>query len=155
MGRLGIAITTYNRCEMVVSLCAAIKLFTSAPYDLVICDDGSSDRTVATLRGLGETVIAAPNKGVARNKNRGIWYLLTKTTSDQIILLDDDVNIKCHSWDIDWRHAVQRFGHINYFISDFSRFIVEGDGTGSSPVLTSHLSGAVICFRKDIPCLSG
>lgn len=148
--KLGIAVTTYNRCDLVVGLCAAIRLFTTNPFDLVICDDGSSDGTVRNLKDLGEVVIGGQNGGIARNKNRGLWYLLHRVKSDIVLLLDDDVRLISKGWDLEWVDGLKKFGHLNYVLERYWKYVVEGDGTLDSPVLTGHLCGAVIGFRRDV-----
>lgn len=125
-------------------------MLTIQPFDLVICDDGSDDGTVRALKALDEIVIGGTNGGIARNKNRGLWYLLNKTKCDVIFLLDDDVFLECKAWDIDWKNACIKYGHINYLLSRYWAFVVDGDGTVDSPALSGHLSGAVIGFRRDV-----
>jgi hypothetical protein len=149
MTTLGIAVTTYNRRELVIELCARLRQLTQTPLRLVICDDGSSDGTVAALCARGETVIGGRNGGVVRNKNRGIWYLTALTAADVILLLDDDVFPEKSGWDLEWVEAALRYGHINYTIPGRAN-VVSGEGTVASPIVSKDLSGPVICFRRDV-----
>ncbi len=66
--RLGIAITTFNRRELVLELVAKIRAMTASPLDLVICDDGSNDGTVEAFRAQGEVVVGGANRGVPGTK---------------------------------------------------------------------------------------
>lgn len=144
--RLGIAITTFNRRDLVTGLCAAIRLFTKAPYDLVICDDGSSDGTVEVLKSLGETVIGGRNGGIARNKNRGIWYLLNQTHADVILLLDDDVVPGGWEWERDWIDASIAFGHVNYPLPHRRENGVIY--TAAAPALVELIRGCALAFSR-------
>lgn len=147
--RLGVAITTYNRADLVVGLCGAIRLLTEAPCDLVVCDDGSADETPRALRELGETVIGGRNGGVARNKNRGIWYLLTKTKADIILLLDDDVVPNERGWDREWIRGVSNFGHLNFSFPLYRHHIVSGSATADDPALTPMICGCALGFTRE------
>lgn len=146
--RLGIAITTYNRRDFVVGLCAAIRLFTESTYDLVVCDDGSSDGTVDALKNCGEIVIGGRNGGIARNKNRGLWYLLTQTRADSIILFDDDVVPDSAGWDLEWIKSTAKFGHVNFSFPLYREYIVSGSGKADDPGLTTQICGCALGFSR-------
>lgn len=150
MQRLGIAITTFNRRDIVTSVCAAIKLFTQTPYDLVICDDGSNDGTIDSLKMVGETVIGGKNGGIARNKNRGIWYLLTRTKADVILLLDDDVLPAGLGWEGEWLDGVARFGHVNLSYPLYRGHIVSGSATVDDPGLSPLICGCALAFSREV-----
>ena len=148
--RLGIAITTYNSCDLVVRQVQELRRLTVADFDLVVADDGSTDGTVATLRELGVRVITGQNRGVAWNKNRGLFYLLNKTVCDIIFLLDDDLFPTESGWEKEWIEATERFGHVNYMIPKFfAERVVSGDMTSASPGLATGFFGPLIgCTRK-------
>lgn len=148
--RLGIAITTYNRRNQVVGLSAAIRLLASTPIDLVICDDGSSDNTVKTLLSVGETVIGGRNGGIARNKNRGIWYLLNRTKADAILLLDDDVLPVIHGWEQEWLSAVEHYGHVNFSYPSYRHCVVSGSATAADPALATMICGCALAFSREV-----
>jgi glycosyl transferase family 2 len=74
MTTLGIAITTFNHSRMMAAQVKARRRRTSGSFHLVVCDDGSTDDTVATLRGEDVTVITGPRRGIAWNKNRGSFF---------------------------------------------------------------------------------
>jgi len=112
--RVGIAITTLNRREIVCAQAVELRRQTSCDFDLVFCDDGSSDGTPNALRAMGETVIAGVSRGVAWNKNRGIFYLMAVRGVDIAILLDDDVLPTTHGWQAPWIENAQRIGHVNF-----------------------------------------
>ncbi|MGI4976240.1 MAG: glycosyltransferase family 2 protein [Janthinobacterium lividum] len=112
--RLGLAITTYNRRDTLLRALAEYRRLTSVPFDLVVCDDGSSDGTIDAVRELGVTVLGGVNRGIAWNKNRGLWHLANTCRCDVILLVDDDVAPVLHGWEQEWIAAVARVGHVNF-----------------------------------------
>jgi glycosyltransferase involved in cell wall biosynthesis len=147
---IGIAITTYNRCDLVSELVSSIRVSTGAPFNIVICDDGSTDNTVLRLREFGETVITGKNHGIAWNKNRGIFYLMHMAKSDVILLLDDDVLPVHYGWENEWMEAAQRFGHVNYSLPDYRHTLIAGECTSTTPGLTEMICGCALAFRHDV-----
>ncbi|WP_235705520.1 glycosyltransferase family 2 protein [Acidiphilium iwatense] len=153
--RLGIAITTFNRREMVLDLVHTIRRLTTAPYDLVICDDGSSDGTVEALRAEGETVIAGKNRGVAWNKNRGIFFLMAIRGCDVAVLLDDDVLPTETAWQANWIDGALEFGHINLAFPDMIEQNPPGTCTSKNPGLSTGLGGPCIAISRSTWCIVG
>lgn len=111
---IGIAITTYNRKEMVCALIERIRQITKENYFLVVCDDGSTDGTIEALKQLGVTVIGGINKGIAWNKNRGLFFFSNICKAESIILMDDDVFPNMFGWAQEWAYGSYRVGHVNY-----------------------------------------
>ncbi len=144
--RLGIAISTFNRRPMLLGLIDALQAQTSRDFDLVVCDDGSTDNTVAALRARGVPVIAGANRGIAWNKNRGLFYLREILGCDVILLLDDDVLPVRQGWERDWIAAVRKFGHIN-FLSD-SGLLLSGANSPEDPGVSGDLWGACVAFSR-------
>jgi glycosyltransferase involved in cell wall biosynthesis len=62
-------------------------------YELIVVDDGSSDRTGAIARRLGARVIARPPRGIAAARNAGVQA----ARADIVVFLDPDCLPK-----IDW-----------------------------------------------------
>ena len=147
---LGIAVTTFNRKDMVLKLVAALRVMTSCPFDLVICDDGSHDGTAAALRERGEIVIAGENRGVAWNKNRGLYYLMATKAVDIVMLLDDDMFPMAEGWEREWVEAARRHGHVNYATSGSDMQAVTGDMTPENPGLTPSVSGCLLAFDRRV-----
>ncbi len=146
--RLGIAITTLNRRDMVMDLVTKIRALTAAPFDLVICDDGSSDGTVEALRERGEVVIGGTNRGIAWNKNRGIYYLMHSSRCEVVLLIDDDVAPVRHGWEREWITAAQIHGHVNYAHPVFDSRITMGGKTAENPGMCSMISGCALVFDR-------
>jgi len=111
---IGIAITTMNRKDILIDLIDKIIKYTKSNYRIVVCDDGSTDGTIEYLEKNNISVIGKINKGIAWNKNRGIFYFTNLVRAKYIILMDDDICPYISGWDYEWILACQRVGHINY-----------------------------------------
>jgi hypothetical protein len=144
--RFGIAITTFNRKDMLVRLVDALRRLTVAPFDLVVCDDGSSDGTGAAMAALGVKTIGVTNRGIAWNKNRGLYYLLNVKHCDVVLLLDDDIIPVNQGWEAAWIDAAWRYGHVNYALPAFRSSQVAGAGT--DPPLASMVPGVALGFSR-------
>lgn len=146
--RLGIAVTTFNRAEMLRNHLSLIRSATASAHTLVVCDDGSSDETLASARDCGaDAIIAGVNRGIAWNKNRGLFYLHNYTDCDAYILLDDDVYPRQQGWDLEWVYAVRKYGHVN-FCRDLSR-VRFGSMTARDPGLADQVAGACIGVSRE------
>ncbi|WP_297368582.1 glycosyltransferase family 2 protein [Acidocella sp.] len=146
--RVGIAITTYNRREQVCRQIEHIRRFTSGAYELVICDDGSTDGTPQTLRDLGEAVIAGVNRGIAWNKNRGIFYLMALRGCDVAILLDDDMLPEEPAWQARWVEGALRWGHVNFIAPGLVPGVEAAACTAAKPGAVGRLLGSCIAFSR-------
>jgi glycosyltransferase involved in cell wall biosynthesis len=146
--RVGIAVTTLNRRDMVTHQVAELRRLTTGPYDLVICDDGSSDGTPQALRDAGETVIAGPNRGVAWNKNRGIFYLMAVCGCDVAILLDDDMMPQEFGWERRWVEGAANFGHVNFVFANMGEGLDDRACTPSAPGLSTILVGQCMSLHR-------
>lgn len=150
--RLGIAITTFNRRNVVLELIARIRKLTLSPFELVVCDDGSEDGTIEALRQKGEIVIGGTNRGIAWNKNRGLYYLLNVARCDVALLIDDDVMPTRLGWELPWVSATWRYGHVNLGHPSHPKTVLAGAGTVEEPGLATVISGwAFSCSRHALP----
>jgi glycosyltransferase involved in cell wall biosynthesis len=152
---LGIAVTTYNRSAIVRELVEALATLTSAPYELVICDDGSTDDSVSVLRDRGIRVIAAQNRGIAWNKNRGLFYLLACTACEVVLLLDDDVLPTGAGWESDWIAAALALGHVNLLHPEKKDALIGGRGDAAEPGIATMTAGACIGSSRRALCEVG
>ncbi len=148
--RLGIAVTTFNRRALVMALVAALRELTLTPFELVVCDDGSTDGTAEVLRAAGVRVIAGGNKGIAWNKNRGLYYLLHVADCDVVLLLDDDIEPVAPGWEREWIEAVERHGHVNHVHPAYRHSVAAGLGSAEDPVLTGMIPGWALGFSKGV-----
>ena len=147
--RPGIAITTFNRCELLLRQIAAIRRFTIADHDLIVCDDGSTDGTVDAVRALGIEVVAGTNKGIAWNKNRGIFHLMHYTAAASVILMDDDVVPTIHGWETEWAESARALGHVNYTHPDFRPHVFAGACTAGDPGISPLVGGMCMGMSRE------
>ncbi len=111
---IGIAICTYNRSEHLRRLISEILEKTSADYTLVVCDDGSTDATQQVCEAAHVARIGEKNRGIAWNKNRGLYYLHEKMNCDWVVIIEDDMSITAPGWENSWEAVVLQYGHVNW-----------------------------------------
>ncbi|MDI2091213.1 glycosyltransferase family 2 protein [Commensalibacter oyaizuii] len=147
--KLGIAITTLNRAECLLEQIRMIQKFSVSEYELIVCDDGSSDNTIDLLEKENISYISSENKGIAWNKNRGIYYLTNYTSVDAFILLDDDIYPTMYGWDIEWGKAAQLHGSVTFIIPEWKKHLAFGNCTACNPGLTPIIAGSSIAFSRE------
>lgn len=131
-GVLGIAIVTYRRPQRLRLLVEAIQRLTSSPHHLVLADDGSDDGSVEWARTARHTVITGPNRGVAWNKNRGLFALAARGC-DPLLLMEDDVHPVTPGWERDWIDGTRRWHHLAFHHPKVAKHTVSGAGTPHDP----------------------
>lgn len=131
-GILGIAVVTYRRPERLRLLVDAIERLTSSSHQLVVADDGSQDGDVEWCRARGHTAITGLNRGVAWNKNRGL-FALAALGCDPLLLIEDDVHPVTPGWELDWIEGTRRWHHLAYHHPKIARHTVGGEGTPEVP----------------------
>lgn len=90
-----VQICTYNRAQLLGRVLDACfeQTVSSADYEVVLVNDGSTDETPAVIASAQAratcpfTVVNQPNGGLAKARNAG----LARSTGERIILIDDDV----------------------------------------------------------------
>lgn len=116
--KTGVAIIHYNRINQLQKQIQAVKDTCSKRVKIVVCDDGSpgvrgdyemEDRIEDACRDV--ILIRGPNKGVAANKNRGLFVL---QDMDLICLLEDDLFPTREDWITHYEKAVTHSG-IHHF----------------------------------------
>ena len=153
--RLGIGITTYNRERMLERTIDAVFQHTSTAFTLIVADDGSTDGTEAWLVQRGIPFISAPNRGIAWNKNRALYYLHEICKCDDLILLEDDTFPSEDHWEAVWIDAIHRYGHVNLAPSHWTVQFEGGSGTSADPFLSSFLTGQCVGFSRQALSLIG
>jgi GT2 family glycosyltransferase len=129
---LGIAIVTYRRPERLRLLVEAVQRLTSSPHHLVVADDGSDDGSVELARDRGHTVITGPNRGVAWNKNRGL-FALAALRCDPLLLIEDDVHPVTPGWERHWIDGTRRWHHLAFHHPKVAKHTLRGAGTPHDP----------------------
>ena len=89
MASVSVIIPTFNRASMVARAIASVLSQTISDYEIIVVDDGSTDRTSSALTSFGShiRVITHPQQlGVSAARNTGV----KSTTSPLIAFLDSD-----------------------------------------------------------------
>ena len=146
--KLGIALTTYNRRQSLLDLVGRLERFTSVDYDLVIGDDGSTDGTADMLAETRIPAVFGRNKGIAWNKNRGLYHLMNFSAADILILMDDDVLPQTYGWEQEWIAAAHAFGHINYVPAHLRGHVLTGACRAADPGITHVVGGQCLGFTR-------
>jgi GT2 family glycosyltransferase len=149
MTRLGIAVITYRRRELLERLIARLVELTSSPYELVIADDGSRDGTAEWAHERGLAFITGQNHGVAWNKNRAI-FALAALGCDPLVLLEDDVYPTVHGWEQDWVHGTRTWHHLAYQHPVVACHAVSGSGTPADPFVNPAASGVCLTVSAEV-----
>lgn len=86
--RITAVITTYNRAELLGRAIQSVLTQTTPPLELVVVDDGSTDRTPSVVERYASRVRYVPQKnaGLAEARNTGVRH----AQGDWIAFLDDD-----------------------------------------------------------------
>jgi GT2 family glycosyltransferase len=140
---LGIAVITYRRRDRFEPLVERLARFTQTPHELVVADDGGHDGTVQWCRERGLRVVTGANRGVARNKNRGI-FALAALGCDPILIVEDDVYPDTPGWERDWIEATRRWHHLAYLHPKIAPWTVSGSGTPEDPFVNPKASAALL-----------
>lgn len=88
MIRRGVAICHYNRLSNLAAIIQSVKDTVPNGTRVVVCDDGSKGNVGKVCRDNKVVLVQGPNRGVAYNKNRGLWAL---QDCHFAVLLEDDL----------------------------------------------------------------
>jgi glycosyltransferase involved in cell wall biosynthesis len=150
---LGIAVCAYNRAASVAELLTSLKKFTTREFHLVICEDGGSDDTVRMFSALGIPVVTGRNRGVAWNKNRGLYWLTEQTDSTHILVIEDDMIATKKGWEANWIAALDKWSHINWanaeYLVQYPDRAVTGSGSVEDPFAANVITGCLMGFTRD------
>lgn len=147
--KIGIAITTFNRIEYLLEQIRLIKKYSVYEYEIVVCDDGSTDDTINSLKKENVKYITGKNRGIAWNKNRGIYYLANYSQADVFILLDDDTFPIMYGWDAEWGKAAQLHGHITFIVPEWKQQLLYGECNAQNPGISPLIAGSCIAISRE------
>ncbi len=146
---LGIAVVTYRRLERLQRLLGALQTLTESPHHIVVADDGSEDGSAEWCRAHGHTVITGANRGVAWNKNRGLFALMA-LGCDPLLLIEDDVYPVVQGWERDWIEGTRAWHHLAYHHPKVARRTVSGSGTPSDPFVNSSATAQCLSVSAEV-----
>ncbi|HWY89186.1 MAG TPA: glycosyltransferase [Solirubrobacteraceae bacterium] len=149
MARVGIAIVTYERRSLLERLVGALRELTGDPYELVVADDGSRDGSVEWCRSRGLRVVSGTNRGVAWNKNRGL-FALAQLGCDPLLLIEDDAYPVVRGWERDWIEATRRWHHLAYHHAKAALHTVSGSGTPADPFVSPAASAVCLSVSAEV-----
>src|SRR5215831_13870333 len=83
-----VIIPTYNRATCVGRAIESVLRQTFQDYELIVVDDGSTDKTAEVVRQYGERIVfvSQPNRGVSAARNAGV----SRAAGDWVAFLDSD-----------------------------------------------------------------
>ncbi len=149
-GRIGIGIVTYNRKDLVRETIECVHRYTTRDdVDFVVADDGSSDGTMAMLRGLGVPAVTGVNMGIAWNKNRALYLLAQIQRCEVVILLEDDTQPNVAGWEEDWIAAARRWGHVNLAGDWVKPWFFRGAGTPEDPCMGRQVTAQCASYSRE------
>lgn len=149
MALLGIAIVTYERRPMLEGLLRSLAELTSSPHELVVADDGSRDGSAEWCRENGLRAVSGANRGVAWNKNRGL-FALAHLGCDPLLLIEDDAYPVAHGWERDWIEGTRAWHHLAYHHPKVARHTVSGTGTPADPFVSPAASGVCLSVSAEV-----
>jgi GT2 family glycosyltransferase len=137
---LAIGIVTYNRREYLEKVVNAVRRYTASPYYLVAADDGSTDGSREFLSDANVTCLGNINRGIAWNKNRVLYTMMTEVASDCMIMLEDDTLPNKIGWEGEWIKTVSKYGYCTYAHPKVADSILGGDGTSDDPFACTKIT---------------
>jgi glycosyltransferase involved in cell wall biosynthesis len=136
-------VITYRRRDRFELLMERLERYTRAPHELVVADDGGEDGTVQWCAARGVRVVTGENRGVARNKNRGL-FALASLRCDPILIMEDDVYPDVPGWEADWIAATRRWHHMSYLHPRIADATVSGSGTPEDPFVNPKATAQLL-----------
>ncbi|MHB8962969.1 MAG: glycosyltransferase family 2 protein [Saccharofermentanales bacterium] len=92
--RVSVIIPARNEENNLPHLLASLMGQTYKPYEILVVDDGSSDRTAEIARGYGVTLVANPELPEGwTGKNWAVWNGYLQATGDIFVFLDSDIRL--------------------------------------------------------------
>ncbi len=84
--RVSVVICTYNGERTLEETCAAVGALVYPDFEVILVDDGSTDRSAEIGRAHGFTVLSTENRGLSSARNTG----LEQATGEIVAYVDDD-----------------------------------------------------------------
>lgn len=160
MPKAGIAVITYRRPDYLSKTLAAIRRHTETDkYEIVVAVDEPDDRqSISVCETYGVPYVSGDNGGVVWNKNRGLYYFMSRTDCDPIIMLEDDTYPNRSDWLPEWVEAASVWQHINFthpgMLTDANPPI-SGNGTPQQPHIHRLVTGQCTAVSRSAMRVGG
>ena len=136
---IAVVVTAYNYGHFLEPCLASVLGQTRAPDEIVVVDDGSTDRTPEIMAACSESLryIRTENGGQAAAFNRGA----AETRSDLVLFLDADDTLASHAIETVMRHARSDMAHLMFELELI-------DGAGASQGLHPGLARGLVADNR-------
>lgn len=155
----GVAVITYKRPDHLAKCLDRIRQHTADPFELLVaCDAPDEAETADLCREFNAILIKGDNRGVVWNKNRALYYYMSQTQCDPIILIEDDVFPISDSWLSEWVDAARRWHHVNFShpgLLGSQRPPLRGDGTAEKPHVHHLVTGQCTAISREAMKIGG
>lgn len=84
--RVSVVVCSHNGSRTIGECCAGLQRLLYPNYEVIVVNDGSTDRTAAICSAFGCKVITTPNRGLSHARNTG----LEAATGEIVAYIDDD-----------------------------------------------------------------
>jgi GT2 family glycosyltransferase len=91
--RVSVVVCSYNGARTIEDTCRGLKALDYPDFEVIVVDDGSTDRTAEIAKGYGFHVIQTPNRGLSAARNTGL-----REASGSIVAYTDDDAYPDRSW---------------------------------------------------------
>ncbi|HKZ78301.1 MAG TPA: glycosyltransferase [Pyrinomonadaceae bacterium] len=152
---ISVIVCSYNGCRTIGDCCEGLSQLDYPNYEVLIVDDGSSDKTAAIASAYGFRVISTENRGLSNARNIG----LEEASGEIIAYIDDDARPDPH-----WLTYLAATFLNTYFVAvGGPNITIPEDGwiaecIGNSPgnpthilltdQIAEHIPGCNMAFRK-------
>jgi glycosyltransferase involved in cell wall biosynthesis len=143
---VSIVIPCFNAAATIAATIESVLSQGNIARDVVIIDDGSTDRSLETARSFEPhlRVLTGPNRGASAARNRGI----AETASEWIVFLDaDDLLVP---GTLSWRLETAVATGADVVICDWQELLDHGEGTVNGAVRSVDL--AALAVNAEIGC---
>lgn len=160
MPKAGIAVITYRRPDYLSKTLAAIRRHTDVDkYEIVVAvDDPDDKQSVSVCESYGVPYIAGDNRGVVWNKNRGLYYFMSRSDCDPIVMLEDDTYPNRSGWLLEWIEAASVWQHVNFTHPGMMTDAyppISGNGTPRQPHIHRLVTGQCTAVSRSAMRVGG
>ena len=122
---VSVVIPAYNAESCIGAAIESVRAQTSLPAEVIVVDDGSTDRTAEIASQAGARVVSQRNSGPSAARNAGV----DAASSPWIAFLDADDRWAADKLEAQWA-AISRWPDLGFCISDYT--VVQPGGTAEA-----------------------